>query len=212
MSKHLFILFSSETCHSCYGAFDKLNEMTDKYNIIPVIMQTKFIRNQIINSEANNYYNKFNLEYRPMAIIDMQEPGILLPDWETSLIDNISDDNCTNITWDIEVTDTTVNIQISSGEIHNDYKLIIWIIEDNVTINQYTFPYYKTIKLNDIFRKSVTSNLMGDDIIINKENNSYSYNYKIDSEWNKNNLSIVAFIYNKAGIQLLEKIKINGEF
>lgn len=94
-----------------------------------------------------------------------------------------------------------IDVAFSAGE---DYtgNLMVWICENDivryqldhgVSVNDYVH--------NHVFRAAVTEDIWGDAVTLKAHEAQHkSYSYPIDQYWNRDNIYVVAFLYNQDGV------------
>ncbi len=86
-------------------------------------------------------------------------------------------------------------------------KLQVWLIEDGITAMQ-MMPDGKAnaeYVHNHVFRAAVNGT-WGEDVTVNEgEHTKKQYTYTMPAEWNADNVSVVAFVYNDNGVEQVVK-------
>ena len=110
----------------------------------------------------------------------------------------------------------SVDVVPSAIDMPTDTRLQVWMIEDSINVEGGNRNYVQLLPNNasdynyvhnHVFRASLTQDPYGD--YLNTHQTSYSYTLSIPNYWNKNQLSIVVFLWNNTdGVIEVKKTKI----
>lgn len=152
---------------------------------------------------GEEYYKAAGSPAMPTAVVNLQTGPLQVSDWGASINRLII--NPTPFTVSAESTVSGDNLEIevafSSGE---DYegKLMVWICENDIVREQ--LDHGVTIRdyvHNHVFRAAVTEDIWGDQVSLKShEPQNKKFTYPIDRYWVKENLYVVAFLYNEGGV------------
>lgn len=87
-------------------------------------------------------------------------------------------------------------------------KLQLWITEDNIeTLQQDGEDYIADYVHNHVYRASVNG-IGGEDIQFGTDSKTVEHSIAVASNWNAENLNVVAFVYNGDGVLQTEEVKV----
>lgn len=153
---------------------------------------------------GDEYYNHWNLEYQPIGLVNRHGP-INYTELAAAVKEELS--KPASVSLKVSATadnDHTLHIHISAIGINDTVtgKLQLWILENNIIALQLMPDGSANADYvhNHVFRKAVNGT-WGEDITIREgETKDWEYTQAIESVWNVNNLSVVAFVYNDNGV------------
>lgn len=157
------------------------------------------------------YYNHWKLEYQPVGLINRREP-VNYTEWATVVKEELSKPAPLRLEGSAVLADNVITIQINAegrdGTVTG--KLQVWLLEDGIkalqlmpdgTANQ---EYIH----NHVFRTAVNGT-WGEDISIEEGKTvERTMTQALEPNWNKAQLSIVAFVYNNDGVQQATKFQV----
>lgn len=207
--------FTGQRCVNCPTAADEIVKLHEQYGEDAIIVvsihsgplgfhtNSRFVG--LSTDEGDAYYNHWNLEFQPVGMIDRGAPAEYTA-WGTLIREELQKTAPVDIDLDLTCDDNeTVNVNVKVAGVDGDTqgKLQLWIVEDNVT----AFQMMPNGTLNNsythrhVFRAAVNGE-WGDDISV-KEGYSLEkeYSFSISSEWVKENLSVVAFVYDNSSVK-----------
>lgn len=154
--------------------------------------------------EGNTYADAWGITSYPSGVINRTSGNTSYSDWATIVRDEIQKEAELDIeltallnTDKTEISSTTVLKPLSDIE----GKLQIWITESNIISRQKNGnKYIKEYEHNHVYRASV--NKVGGESISLSSNVFKTLNHSIavKENWNAENLSVVAFVYNSNGV------------
>ena len=164
---------------------------------------------------GDEYYNHWNLEYQPVGLID-RHGAVNYTDWTKEVVAELAKPARLNLEADAILTDNqkvfiTIRAKGTDGTI-NGY-LQVWVVEDGITALQmmpdgssnreYVHNHVLRTPVNGTWGEAVTIN-EGQDWVTAMEQS-------LDPEWVRDNLSIVAFVYDETGVLQAAKTKLEIE-
>ncbi len=163
---------------------------------------------------GNEYYNYWNLEYQPIGVIN-RHGAVNYTDWATAVNEELAKPDPLHLFGVATIEAGTINITIDAegkdGTVAG--KLQVWLLEDGIkalqmmpdgTANQQYIH-------NHVLRTAVNG-AWGEDISVREgETVERTMTQTLDQSWNKDNLSIVAFVYNGSGVQQTTKFAVELE-
>lgn len=162
---------------------------------------------------AKEYYNKWGLgDTQPIGMVNRHEPPIIYQEWSATVKKELEKPVPLRLEGSAALADNTITIQIKAEGINGTVtgKLQVWLLEDGIkafqkmpngTIN---YDYIH----NHVFRTAVNGT-WGKDISLEEGKAvEQTMTQALDPNWNKEQLSIVAFVYNDDGVQQAAKFKV----
>lgn len=161
---------------------------------------------------AKEYYNKWGLgNTQPIGMVNRHEP-IIYQEWSATVKKELEKSVTLRLEGTAVLADNTITIQIKAEGINGTTtgKLQVWLIEDGIKAFQkmpdgtLNYDYIH----NHVFRTAVNG-IWGEDISIEEGKTvKRTFTQTLETNWNKEQLSIVAFVYNDSGVQQAAKFKV----
>ena len=160
---------------------------------------------------GDEYYNHWGLEYQPVGLIN-RHGSVDYTNWVATVRNELTKpaplhlsgnaslkDNVISITIDAEGTDGTV-----TG------KLQVWLLEDGIKALQLMPDGSANQEYihNHVFRTAVNGTWGEDFSVREGETEHRTMSQPLEQNWNPEQLSIVAFVYNNDGVQQAVKFKV----
>lgn len=212
--------FTGQNCVNCPNATAAIEELQATYgadNVIAVGIHSGPFAHEGSNmgaaymplgtKQGDEYYSHWGIEAQPGMYVNRVSGGILydtvllleavptLLGQETPL--NLS----VEATFDAESRQLSAEITGFTSDAV-DGKLQVYITEDGI-IDTQLMPdgsENTAYEHNHVFRASITSDAYGDSFsLATGETRTASYTYTVPSDWNADNIAIVAFVYNDSG-------------
>lgn len=102
-----------------------------------------------------------------------------------------------------------VTSQLKSTDKNIDGKYQLWITESNIVGLQLNGGEYRMDYVhNHVYRASVNG-VGGEDVSFGNDGVTLNHTIDVASNWNIDNLNVVAFVYNSKGVLQAEEIKVN---
>ena len=212
--------FTGQRCTNCPKANDVIEQLQEAYGEAlvavglhggPLSFAGSAKAVGLKTATADEYYNHWNLEYQPIGLVNRQAP-VNYPEWDADVRMELTKPALLRLEGTAVLADNIVTIQVNAAGTVGTVtgKLQVWLIEDNIkalqlmpdgTANQ---EYIH----NHVFRTAVNGT-WGEDIRIEEgETEHRTMTLPLEQDWNPNELSIVAFVYNDNGVQQATKIKV----
>lgn len=216
--------FTGQRCVNCPNANEEIARLQNEYGADVVIAvgihsgPLGFYTNSrylgLRTKTGDEYYDHWQLEYQPIGMIDRQ--GQLdYSLWSGRIRQELEKTAPVSIALEATVTDLQLHMKATVQGIdgNTDGKLQLWLTEDGVT----AFQLMPDGTRNDayvhqhVFRTAVNGT-WGDSLGVKEgETVTRQYDMTLSDEWNVDGLSVVAFIYNDAGVQQVTKVKLKKE-
>ena len=214
--------YTGQRCLNCPSANEVINQLQETYgnNIVAVGIHggpLAFVGNTKIiglkTETGDEYYNHWNLEYQPVGLVNRRGP-VNYPEWAAAVKDELAKPAPLRLEGTALLADNTITIQIKAEGTDGTVagKLQVWLLEDSI----------KTLQLmpdgsanqeyihNHVFRTAVNGTWGEDFSIKEGEADQKTMTQTLEPNWNKEQLSIVAFVYNDSGVQQAVKFKVKG--
>ncbi len=163
---------------------------------------------------GDEYYNHWNLEYQPVGLVDRHAP-IDYPEWTTAVKEELAKPAPLRLDGTAVLADGVITIQINAKGTDGTVtgKLQVWVLEDGIQTLQ-LMPDGKPNQQythNHVFRAAVNG-AWGEDFSIEEaKSEQRSMTQTLEPNWNREHLSIVAFVYNDSGVQQVAKINVEQQ-
>lgn len=215
--------FTGQNCPNCPKAIELIDTLQNVFGDSLVVVgihcgptgikeNARFLG--LATEVGDEYYTHWNLELQPVGLINRQGAT-----GHTSWIEKIKEEAAKPTTVSMELsaahdgTDIDINVSTMGTDGQTVGKLQIYVLEDNIIALQkmpdgtYNFEYVH----NHVFRMAANGT-WGEDITVQEgEIIKKSLAVPLDDAWNKDNLSIVAFVYNDNGVVQAVKAKVSQE-
>ena len=205
--------FTGQRCVNCPKATEVIEQLQETYgdNIVAVGIHggplayagnTKIVG--LKTATGDEYYSHWNLEYQPVGLVNRHGP-VNYPEWAAAVKEELSKPAPLRMNGSAFIEDNSIMVQIQAEGTDGTVtgKLQVWLLEDGIqtlqlmpdgTANQ---EYIH----NHVFRTAVNGT-WGEDISVKEgETVERTFTQALEPTWNKERLSIVAFVYNDGGVQ-----------
>ena len=222
LTKRVVLLedFTGQRCSNCPTATNVIEQLQKACGdaLVAVAIhggnQAIFSTSKVIGLRtptADEYYNYWKLQYKPVGLINRQSP--IKPDfWATTVKEELAKPAPLRLDGSAVLADNAISIQIKAEGTDGTVTgmLQVWLLEDGIKTLQLMpdgTPNQEYIH-NHVFRTAVNGT-WGEDISVEEGKTiERSMTQALDPNWNKEQLSIVAFIYNDSGVQQVTKFKV----
>lgn len=162
---------------------------------------------------GDEYYNHWNLEYQPVGLVD-RHGAVNYTDWTTAVVEELSKPARLNLEAEATLLNDekifiTVRTQGTDGHING--HLQVWVTEDNITALQ-MMPDGSTNREyvhNHVLRTPVNGT-WGEAITVEEgKENTITLQQPLNTEWNIDHLSIIAFVYDDTGVLQATRARIS---
>lgn len=210
--------FTGQRCPNCPLATQVIEQLQETFgnSIVAVGIHggpLAFAGNTSIvglkTAAGDEYYNHWNLEYQPVGLVNRHAP-INYPEWVDVVKEELAKPAPLHLSgmWFIEDDVMTIQLLAKGTDGTVTGKLQVWLLEDGI----------KTLQLmpngtanqeyihNHVFRTAVNGTWGEDFSIKEGETIERAMTQSLEPTWNKEQLSIVAFVYNASGVQQAVKL------
>lgn len=222
LTKRVVLLedFTGQRCSNCPTATEIIEQLQKACGdaLVAVAIhggdQAMFSNAKIIGLRtemADEYYNYWKLQYKPVGLINRHSP--IKPDfWAAAVKEELAKHAPLRLDGSAVLADNDINIQIKAEGTDGTVtgKLQVWLLEDGI----------KTLQLmpdgtanqeyihNHVFRAAVNG-MWGEDFSVEEGKTvERIMTQALESNWNKEQLSIVVFVYNDSGVQQAAKFQV----
>ena len=212
--------FTGQNCKNCPNANELIetlqNDFGDNLVVVGIHCGPTGIKENarflgLATEVGDEYYTHWNVDFQPKGTINRQ--GVTeFASW----IEKIKEEAAKPTTVSMELsaahdgTDIDINVSTLGTDGQTIGKLQIYVLEDSIIALQkmpdgtYNYEYVH----NHVFRMAANGT-WGEDIMVEEgETIKKSVTVPLNSAWNKDNLSIVAFVYNDNGVVQAVKAKV----
>ena len=225
VSRHVLIEeFTGQRCINCPTAHEQTALLQQQYGDSAVIVVSlhggplSFASNgQLmgLRTEAGDaYYNHWQLDYLPVALIDRSEP-LGLASWNARVHETLQQSAPVAITLHTHTDGTSLVLDatVQALDAALDGHLQLWVVEDHITAFQ-LMPDGSMVRDYDhrhVFRAAING-FWGDSVTLDEGDTwSVHYTMPLDAGWNASALSVVAFVYDHRGVCQVVQSKPNEQ-
>lgn len=215
--------FTGQRCTKCPKATDVIEQLQETYGEALVAIGIHggplgFAGNArhtgLATETGDVYYNHWNLEYQPIGLVNRRTP-VNYPDWTAAVKDELATPAPLRLEGTALLADNTITIQIKAEGTDGTVagKLQVWLLEDGIKALQLMPDGSANQEYihNHVFRTAVNGTWGEDFSIKEGEADQKTMTQTLEPNWNKEQLSIVAFVYNDSGVQQAVKFKVKEE-
>lgn len=213
--------FTGQRCVNCPNAVAEIERLEEAYgeeNIIAVGIHSgplslfstdkvKGLRTEL----GDTYYDYWNVEAEPSGLVDRRGGVMMLNQWAAQVYNELQLSAPVQLSLQCHSQSGTISIQVTA-KVFSDFKgkLQLWLTEDGIVAPQMMPDGTVDTDYvhNHVFRAAVNGT-WGDEVDWKAgEERTLSYTITLEEEWTDDGLSVVAFVYNDAGVQQVTKLKI----
>ena len=204
--------FTGQRCTNCPRATEVIEQLQETYGDAIVAVGIHggplgFAGNAknigLATETGNTYYSHWNLEYQPIGLINRHAP-LNYPEWAAVVKDELAKPSPLRLSGTSFVEDNSLVIQLiaegTDGTVTG--KLQVWLLEDGIKALQLMPDGSANQEYihNHVFRTAVKG-IWGEDFSIKEgEIVEHTFTQALEPNWNKEQLSVVAFVYNDGGV------------
>lgn len=199
--------FTGQKCVNCPKAHRVINDLHHAYGekIVAVAIHGGGFafpeeKGGLGTETGNEYTKKWNIEAFPSAVINRKTTVDVVDQWTTNILSVIWQEPQMDIHVSAKLTDNKITIKTDLG-CNQDVngKLQLWLLEDGIVApqSQEDGSVEKKYVHNHVFRRAINGT-WGEDVSIAKNSNlEKEHTFEnIPANFNVDNLSVVAFVYN----------------
>lgn len=215
--------FTGQMCTNCPKATDVIEQLQETYADALVAVGIHggplgFAGNAkaigLATETGDEYYDHWNLKYQPVGLVNRHAP-VDYPEWTAAVKEELAKPVPLRLNATATLTEDAIAIEVfgegTDGTVTG--KLQVWVLEDGIKAVQKMpeGPTSQEYIHNHVFRTAVNGT-WGEDITVREGEFEYrTMSQALQSNWNPDQLSIVAFVYNERGVQQAVKVKVESE-
>lgn len=201
--------FTGQNCTNCPDGHKAIKDITESLgdSVVAVCIHASGLAfdapRGYKTATGEEYYKNAGSPTLPTAVINLQTAPLQVSAWGAQINRLIMTPTPFTVKAATEISADNMDISVafSSGE---DYegKLMVWVCENNLVGIQLDHgTWVRDYDHNHVFRAAATPDIWGDDVNMKSHvAQNKSYTVPIDPSWNKDNLYVVAFLYNGDGV------------
>ena len=210
--------FTGQRCVNCPKASEEIQKLTAQYGEDAVVAvgihsgplgfrtNSRFVG---LSTDAGDaYFDHWQLDFQPVGLIDRNGP-VEYPAWGTRIREELQKPAPVAIVAEAwSVSDTlAVSVAVTATDGNTAGRLQLWVVEDSVT----AFQLMPDGTRNDTYLhqhvlRAAINGVWGEDVRVD-EGNTFRTNCRMpmDADWNREHLSVVAFVYDETGVLQVTK-------
>ena len=216
--------FTGQRCINCPNANDEVHQLQAQYGeeaVIAVAIHSGplafYTNNRFLGLRTETgdaYYDYWQIEYQPVGMVN--RTGLLdYTSWNGKIREELQKTAPVNITLDTKLTGRQLDIVTTLQGVDGTFngKLQLWLVEDNITAFQMMPDGSRQDDYvhQHVFRAAVNGT-WGEELSI-REGESREIAHQgvtLPDDWNLQQLSVIAFVYDDKGVQQVRKLKVEG--
>ena len=231
----LLMDFTGQRCPNCPAAHETMEALKEQYkdNLICVsihggsmaisVDRTNFDRNNIglMIQEGNEMNDAFNIKTWPMGVVDrINDPSAAINDsqWASYVRRALTVKAKADIELEAEIIGDNIEVKTSvTSDQARQAALQVWVVEDGIVtmqnMNGTNLPEYVHDHVLRFVQYPVKEGLpmtLSDDVKV-EESCSIPVKYTDKERWNRDNLSIVAFVFEGSEILQTVQVKVKND-
>lgn len=160
---------------------------------------------------GDEYYNHWKLDHQPVGLID-RTGSVDYDLWATRVKEELTKPAPLRLEGTAVLAGEEVSIHLKAEGTDGTVtgKLQVWLLEDGIQTLQ-LMPdgtANQTYTHNHVLRTAVNGTWGEDCIVKEAETSEWTMSQALEPDWNREQLSIVAFVYDNSGVQQTVKIKV----
>ena len=216
--------FTGQRCVNCPNAameIDRLQKAYGEESVIAVCIHSGplaiYSNAKVIGLRTelgDTYYDYWDVESQPSGMVNRHHGVSLVPQWAGLVYEDLQQHTPVNLSLECNVMESgDVEIKVNSVALKNDFKgkLQLWLTEDGIIApqmmpdgtlnNDYVHHHVLRAAINGAWGEDVNWKT-GTENVVQKS-------FRLEQEWNTENLLVVAFVYDDDGVQQVVKSKID---
>lgn len=221
LTKRVVLLedFTGQRCPNCPDVTKVIEQLHEVYGNVMVAvaihggqMAVASNKGGLTTGAGEDYNNHWKLTEWPMVMIDRHSLYAGIGDmqkWVDELKNELEKPTLLRLEGTATLADNTISITVKVEGINGSTtgKLQVWVLEDGIKAPQLSLKEGAIQEYihNHVLRTAVNGT-WGEDFSIGEgEIVERTFTQALEPNWNKDNLSIVAFVYNDDGVQQVTK-------
>ena len=214
--------FTGQKCSNCPTAIEVIEELQEAYGdrLVavgihggPLGFKGNASRVGLATDLGETYFSHWNLEFQPVGLIN-RGGTINYPEWMGAVREALNQEAGTRLELSVQLSSDDLVITVNATRLAPEAyagKLQLWVVEDSIVAQQ-VMPDGKPqldFVHNHVLRTAVNGT-WGDEVTLDaSEERTWNYTCSVDAAWNRQHLSIVAFLYNDTGVEQVEKAHVS---
>ena len=215
--------FTGQRCVNCPNATDEIEHLQLFYGADTVIAvgihsgpfakTSRGVPYSLYTEEGDEYFNYWSVESQPKGVIDRKGTSEY-PTWSSLVREELSFTAPVSLSATTEYTDETRELRVvvnSEGIDGNTTgNLQVWLIENGIVDFQYMpdGSVNREYTHNHVFRRSVNGTWGTAYNITEGQRRDDSFTCTLDDGWKPENMAVVVFVYNNAGVQQVIQVPV----
>lgn len=210
--------FTGQFCPNCplgHKAIESIMAQYGEHAVIVSIHSGEMADNDpeygLKTPEGDVYARQYSIDYYPSAVVN--RIGTVLSDrstWQGAVFRAARQQAQASIDLKARIEDGNIVIEshltAKSGSCTANYQL--WVTENGIHAWQLDGEdYLMDYVHNHVYRASING-VGGETVTLDSKETSLTHSIELSEKWNKDNLQIVAFLYDKGGVLQAEEIDI----
>lgn len=208
--------FTGQRCVNCPNATDEIEHLQQFYGADTVIAvgihsgpfakTSRGVPYSLYTEEGDEYFNYWRVESQPKGVIDRKGTSEY-PTWSSLVREELSFTAPVSLSASTEYIDETreLRVMVNSEGIDGNTtgNLQVWLIENGIVDFQYMpdGSVNREYTHNHVFRRSVNGTWGTAYNITEGQRRDDSFTCTLDEGWKPENMAVVVFVYNNAGVQ-----------
>lgn len=213
--------FTGQNCINCPLATDEIHALQEQYGDSAVIAvgihsgplgfkgTSRIVG--LATTLGDTYYNYWGADHQPIGLVNRASGLQDYPAWAALVRQALSEtaplDLELNCNYDATTAQVGISIDAFGTNGSTNGKLQVWVVEDSIVARQ-QMPggsLDREYLHNHVLRATVNGD-WGDDISVSEgATTSKTYTLSLEEKWVPEHVSIIAFVYNDAGVQQVTK-------
>lgn len=218
--------FTGQRCVNCPNATDEIEHLQQFYGADTVIAvgihsgpfakTSRGVPYSLYTEEGDEYFNYWRVESQPKGVIDRKGTSEYTT-WSTLVREELSSNAPVSLSATTEYNKETRNLSVTVNSEGIDGNttgnLQVWLIEDGIVDFQYMPDggVEREYTHNHVFRHSVNGTWGTAFSITEGGFKTDNFSCTLDEAWKPENMSIVVFVYNNAGVQQVIRVPLKIE-
>lgn len=207
--------FTGQLCPNCPKAADVISQLHEQYGDAIIAVAIHSGRLALNDSPAavglktdlgDAYYNYWNVPYQPIGMVNRSGNLTDYTNWIVDVETELAKkpEVLLNVTTEYDAASRKVDVNTEIIGLSDNVagKLQLWIVEDDITALQ-TMPdgaVNMNYVHNHVLRDAINGQWGEDMTVTRNQSATIESAYTIPEKWDVDNLHIVAFVYNSAGV------------
>lgn len=200
--------YTGQNCVNCPDGHAAIKEIVASLgdSVVPVSIHASSLAiaapSGLKIEAGETYYKDAGSPALPAAVINMQTSPLQIPAWGEAINKLIMTPTPFTVRphATIDGDNYKIDVAFSAGE---DYEgsLLVWVLENDVVARQLDGPNLVKDYVHNHVLRAVVNGQWGEEVKLNAHVAQHrEYTFALDPAWNKNNLYVVAFLYNQTGV------------